>query len=222
MRAFVVCLSLILAGPALAQGPAVAGEEEIVVTGLRDGSKLVEVEFDKVWRNCAECKRALAKLDLLAKDFHDETETMKQMSQSRHQNDRSPPSTIGTFQRSSNDLTPTTVGGLATARAMQRREVTSLELTRKYVAPERAKMMVHMRSFLDQLAPHVVAAAEEERKLRGAKASLIGKRNAKISAKRVVRIDVTDAVIKRLDAKPFTIALPDPAPSRSAARKRKL
>lgn len=87
----------------------------------------------------------------------------------------------------------------------------------KHVVPERLNMTIHMRSFLDQLVPHVVAATEQERLSRGARASLIGERKTRLSAKRLVRIDVTDAVIKRLDAKKFTIELPDP-PAKEARK----
>lgn len=218
MRVLAVVSLLGLVSPALAQNAQSAEEEEIVVVGLRDGAKVVEVDFERVWRRCAECKRALAKLDLLAESYREEKELAALMAGGGVAGGRSAaPSNIGTWQRSSANLGPTTVAGLAAARRAESSRVLYRELDKKYVRPERVKMMNYMQSFLDQLAPHVVAATEQERKTRGARASLIGKRNAKVSAKRLVRIDVTDAVIKRLDAKTFMIVLPEP--TETAAKK---
>lgn len=212
MRIIPVILLLGLASPAFAQGAEPAEQEEIVIVGLRDGATVVEVDFDKVWRRCAECKRALAKLDLLAKTYRDELELAGLMAGGGVAGGSSAtPSTIGTWQRSSANDTPTTAGGLAAARRSQTSSHVYQELAKKHVIPERMEMTAHMRSFLDQLTPHVVTATEQERLERGARASLIGERKTKLAAKRLVRIDVTDAVIKRLDAQEFTIELPDPS-----------
>lgn len=211
MRISLMVLLLGLAVPALAQDAKPAEEEEVIVVGIRDGATVVEVDFDKVWRRCVECKRALAKLDVLAKTYRDELKLAGLMAGGGVAGGRSAtPSTIGTWQRSSASDTPTTADGLAAARRRQTSSNVYGELATKHVVPERLNIMIQMRSFLDQLTPHVVAATEQERVARGVRASLIGKRKTKLSAKRLVRIDVTDAVIKRLDAKDFTIELPDP------------
>lgn len=218
MRIFPVILLIGLASPALAQDAKPAEEEEITVVGIRDGAKVVEVDFDKVWRRCTECKRALAKLDLLAKTYRDELKLAGLMAGGGVAGGSSAaPSTIGTWQRSSANDRPTTVDGLAAARRGQSSSNVYGGLLNKHVVPERLNMTIHMRSFLDQLVPHVVAATEQERLSRGARASLIGERKTRLSAKRLVRIDVTDAVIKRLDAKKFTIELPDP-PAKEARK----
>lgn len=46
MRIFPVILLIGLASPALAQDAKPAEEEEITVVGIRDGAKVVEVDFD--------------------------------------------------------------------------------------------------------------------------------------------------------------------------------
>lgn len=212
MRIFPMVLLLGLAQPALAKEANAADEgEKVVVVGIPNGAHVVEVDFNKVWKGCAECKRALAKLDQLAKTYRDELKLAALMAGGGIDVRRSAtPSSIGTWQRSSANDTPTTWEGLAAARQDQASASIYREMTKKHVIPERLKMMAHMRSFIDQLTPHVVAATEQERVARGARASLIGERRAKINAKRLVRTDVTAAVIKRLDATKFTIELPDP------------
>lgn len=219
MRVFVAIIALGLADPVLAQQTAEPEDEAIVVKGLRNGSKVVELDFNKVWRRCVECKRALAKLDLLAESYREEKELAALMAGGAHSGGVAASSSIGTWQRSSANLGPTTVAGLAAARRAESSRILYEHLYNKHVAPERGKMMNYMQSFLDQLTTHVAAATEEERKEHGARASIIGKRNTKVNAKRLVRIDVTDAVITRLDAKDFTISLPAPPASTGAARK---
>lgn len=220
MRVLLFGLLAMLANPAIAQRSEANNDDEIVVVGIRNGDRVVDVNFDKVWRNCAECKRALAKLKALAETYQEESELAALMAGGRHASDQAAmPSTIGTWQRSSANMGPTTVAGLAAARSAETSRFVYEHLYKKHVAPERAKMMNYMQSFLDQLTPHVVKAAEQERVERGARATLIGRGRTKVKAKRLQRTDVTDAVIKRLDAKDFTIVLPDPKPSASAARK---
>ena len=68
-----IAASLLLIGwgtSALAQPVPTLDPDPIVVTGLRDGSSVGMVDFDKVWRRCAECKRALDKLAALSKPYH--------------------------------------------------------------------------------------------------------------------------------------------------------
>lgn len=221
MRILALTILLGLAAPAGAQSTALA-EEEIVVTGIPNGARVVEVDFDKVWKRCAECKRALAKLDRLAEGYRRERAVAYAMGSggpAGGQSADTPASHVGSWQRSSADafekyaLGPgafqTTSQGLAQARRQDSARRTTQEMLNRYASPEMAMLQGHMRSFLDQLVPHVVRAAEAERLARGARASLIGRKGARLAAKRVTRLDVTEAVIRRLDAQQFTIALPD-------------
>lgn len=220
LSALIVLLGLV-AVPAGAQSTA-QPEEEIVVTGIPNGARVVEVDFDKVWRRCAECKRALVKLDRLAASYRSERDIAYRMGNggpAGGQSSGTEPSYVGSWQRSSAEPVEkyalglrafhTTPQGLALARRQESGRRTTQEMLNRYASPEMAILQGHMRSFLDQLVPHVVEAAEAERIARGARASLVGKKGAKLAAKKVTRIDVTDAVIRRLDAKQFTIALPD-------------
>lgn len=212
MRIFPLILLIGLVQPALAQNTSPRQDEEIVVTGIADGAKVVEVNFERVWRRCAECKRALKKLDRLAWVYRFEMQTAADMANTGSAGGSKgvAPSTIGSFQRSSANDAPTTFDGLAAARGNDLSATIYREQLTKYVAPERVNMMVHMRSFFDQLQPHVVAAAEQERLAHGAVVGLVGDQRKRFKAARLIRTDVTDAVIRRLDAMPFTIVLPDP------------
>lgn len=226
MRLLAATCVLALAWPAAGQDSKPPPDEEVVVVGIRNGDRVVEVNFDKVWRTCAECKRALAKLDRLAKAYREEVEIAGYFSSgggTAHCS-RGTPNSVGTFQSSSAEptdmgrRTPQSVAdGLCAARLADTSSRTHSAISKKYVAPERAKLLGYMRSFLDQLTPHVVAATEEERVARGARASLIGKSRMKIKAAKLVRVDVTKAVINRLDSKGFTIVLPESV--ETAARK---
>lgn len=222
MRIVASFLLIGLAAPVTAQAPP-PPEEEIVVTGIPNGAQVVEVDFDKVWQRCAECKRALKKLDRLAEAYRRERDVALLMGSGGLAGGRSADaqtSYVGSWQRSSAEpvgkyaLGPqafhTTSEGLALARREDTGRRTTQEMLNRYASPEMATLQGHMRSFLDQLVPHVVRATEEERIARGARASLVGKKGAKLSAKRITRIDVTSAVIRRLDAQDFTILLPDP------------
>ncbi len=207
-----------LAAPAFAQqSPSKSSEEEIVVTGIANGARVVEVDFDKVWKNCAECKRALLKLDKLARNFRDEREVAGTFATGASNCGNATPSTITTFQRSSAEnvgqsarSANSIAGGLCAARARDQAARTHEAMTVKYVVPEQAKLLTHMRSFLDQLAPHLREATEAERIVHGASAGLTDTKRTRLNAKNLTRIDVTQAVIRRLNAKQFTIVLPDP------------
>lgn len=213
-----------LSSPALTQSVSVpqtnpSEEKEIVVTGLADGARVVEVDFDKVWKNCAECKRALRKLDKLAQNYRDELTVAGLFAGSGGHCGNAPPSPLMTFQRSSADVVgepPRTVsslaGGLCAARAEDRSKRTFEAVARKNVAPEQARLHAYMRSFIDQVALQVADATEAERVARGATAGLTDKKRTKLAAKNLKRIDVTQAVIRRMDATDFKIVLPDPPP----------
>lgn len=211
-----------LAHPAVAQQSKVPDDEPIVVRGLVDGARVVEVDFDKVWKGCAECKRALAKLDKLAQGYRDELKTAGYFASggsTAHCSNASPSGTTG-FQRSSagdvgdtqRRTTQTRVGGLCADRMASASRRTFDAMAEQHVVPQQGKMLAYMRSFLDQLAPHVADATEAERVAHGAKAGLTDKKRTKLAAKKLQRIDVTQAVIRRLDASNFKIILPDPSP----------
>lgn len=194
-----------------------ADDDVVVVTGIANGARVVEVDFDKVWKNCAECKRALAKLDKLARNYRDERKTAAVLANPGGHCGNARPSPLVTFQQSSAEPVGGTArsahsitDGLCAARAEDRSRRTYQALAQKYVVPEQAKLLTHMRSFLDQLAPHLREATEAERIAHGASAGLTDAKRTRLSAKNVKRIDVTQAVIRRLNAKDFTIVLPDP------------
>ena len=196
-----------------------ADDDVIVVTGIANGARVVEVDFEKVWKNCAECKRALAKLDKLARNYRDELETATQLATSGEKCGNARPSPLVTFQRSSAELVgepARTVKSIANELCAARAEVRAQRIfeavAQKYVAPEQGKLLVYMRSFLEQLAPHLREATEAERVANGASAGLTDTKRTRLSARNVKRIDVTSAVIRRLDAKDFKIVLPDPPP----------
>lgn len=199
-------------------------DNAILVTGMANGARVVTVDFDKVWKTCAECKRALAKLDKLARNYRDEQNTAAILASPGATCGGARSSTVVTFQRSSAEpvgeraRSPNSIAdGLCAARAEDRSMRTYQSLSQKYVAPEQAKLLGYMRSFLDQLAPHVRDATEAERIVHGASVGLTDSRRTRLSAKNVKRIDVTKAVIQRLNAMEFTIALPDP-PAPGSAR----
>lgn len=223
----VLVAALILTGspqPAFAQQPRLSDDEPIVVKGLADGARVVEVDFDKVWKNCAECKRALAKLDKLAQNYRDELNTALDAVSLPAAPSESPPSVgVTTFTRSSATDIRTWDKQRRTGPADVQRSISGErqgeqaqayfnELNQRFIRPESVQLANHMRSFLDQLAPHVAAATEAERIANGASAGLTDKKRTKLYAKRLTRIDVTAAVIRRLNTMDFKIDLPEPVP----------
>ena len=202
MRIVPLVLLLGLAQPVSAQ-PAnpptgTAEDEPIVIRGLADGATVVEVDFDKVWKNCAECKRALKKLDRLAQAYRDERQLVSLFT-----------SGPGNCQRTiakGRDIAQE----LCLARRTESSAATGQAVAERFVVPEQAKMIGYTRLFLDQLVPHVREAIEEERVARGAAAGVMDPRRTKLTATDLKRVDVTAAVIRRLDGMAFTIDLPDP------------
>lgn len=202
MRIVPLVLLLGLAQPALAQSAnpsaSTADDEPVVIRGVANGATVVEVDFDKVWRNCAECKRALRKLDKLAQVYRDERQVASLFT-----------SGPGSCQR-------TIAGGrdihqeLCLARRTESSAATGQAVAERFVVPEQAKIIGYTRLFLDQLVPHVSEAIEKERVARGAAAGVMDPRRTKLTATNLKRIDATAAVIRRLDGMAFTIDLPDP------------
>lgn len=234
MRVFLLILMMMgIAQPAFSQQQQqqqhppqqkLSDDKPIIVTGIANGARIVEVDFDKVWKNCAECKRALAKLDKLAQNYRDELKVADQFAAGSGHCGNARPSPLVTFQRSSADVVGekprganSIAGGLCAARLEDQSNRTFTAVAQRYVAPEQAKLLAYMRSFLDQLAPHLNEATEAERVAHRATAGLTDTKRTRLSARNLKRIDVTNAVIRRLDAKDFKIVLPDP-PARGPAR----
>ena len=223
MRIVPLVLLLGLAQPALAQSAnpsaSTADDEPVVIRGVANGATVVEVDFDKVWKNCAECKRALKKLDKLAQPYRDERNFLAITESGPAGCAGGLASPLTAFQTSSADLVgvgPVPPGGrdlqgeLCSARKAESTRATRAAVAERFVRPAQRQMLLHMRSFLDQLTPHVAVATEAERVERSAAAGLIDTRRTKLRAQRLKRVDVTAAVIRRLDATAFTIDLPDP------------
>lgn len=236
MRVLVGTLMIVgLASPAFAQQPPppapgsqsskLSDDKPIVVTGIADGARIVEVDFDKVWKSCAECKRALAKLDRLAEGYRSELDTALEAVNRPGASSRVAPAVgVSAFSRSSATSVESWGEQIRTGQRNVHQSVTSErqrvqsqvylnELNARFIQPEFQTLASHMRSFLDQLAPHLAMATEAERIAHGAQAGLTDKKRTKLAAKKLTRIDVTGAVIRRLDAMDFKIDLPEPVPS---------
>ena len=180
--------------------------DPIVVVGIRDGARVGMVDYDKVWRRCAECKRALAKLTALSKPFHVKKGEIARdancFKRSVGQQTRNAQPVDITKGQASLDVNAIHAGNLLRQLPdHQRKDVGELQTMR-------FDMTKLVASFLAQLEPHARAAAEEERAARSLAA--IFDRNGKPPAAKVREVEVTDAVIRRLDSKTFTIVLPDP------------
>ena len=195
------------------------GDEQIVIIGVRDGSKVLEVDFDRVWKQCRECKRALAKLDELAKPYR---QAKGRLSRDRNEyrvsaskeNEGVPPEEWpdrynGRIDPPSPMFAPnaaTRDKGFRHARRIKS-EDQFLVHQKQDLTKQRFHATALMAKFLNQRDPYVAAAAEQERVARGAAAILHAGKKYKSDVK-YERIEATDAVIQRLDAMDFTIGLP--------------
>jgi hypothetical protein len=224
MRPVLFISLLALAQPVVAQSAASPDEEPVIITGVADGARVVTVDFDKVWKNCAECKRALKKLDKLAQAYRDERDAaLLAVQRPPNATGVVPIGGVSDFQRSSAQDVGTMGYQLRTGRNVQDSVHGSVqasqadnylaELDRRYIRPELINVTALSQSFLDQLAPHLREATEAERIVHGASVGLTDAKRSKVSAKDLTQIDVTDAVIKRLDSMDFTIDLPEPRKS---------
>lgn len=218
--AFVPLALALLAIPIpAAAAPAPKSDEAIVVVGVRDGSTVLEVDFGRVWKQCRECKRALAKLDQLAKPYR---HAKGRLSRDRHEyrvsaekeNEGVPPEQWADRYNGRIDppspMFATSAGtrdkGFRHARRLKNEDQFLVHQGRDVIR-ERVNATALMASFLKQLDPYVAAAAEQERAARGAAAILHTGKKYKSNFK-YKRIEATDAVIRRLDAMDFTISLP--------------
>ena len=214
---FIIATALISSSASALAQPAVPTLEPdpIVVVGIRDGTSVGMVDYDKVWRRCAECKRALAKLTALSKPYHvkkgqigRDGAAYEEAATKGLRKDKGEKPVIMTETNSKS------FGSIdSRARELQAGRLVALipDSQRKdleELQTIRFDMTKLTASFLAQLEPHARAAAEEERVARSLAA--IFDRNGKPPAAKVREVEVTDAVIRRLDSKTFTIVLRDP------------
>ena len=183
--------------------------DPIVVVGIRDGSTVGMVDYDKVWRRCAECKRALAKLTALSKPYHVKRGEIRRDAAS------SIAAASSDLRQGESAKSMTQSSGGIEKRAREMRAGRLIERMPDHQKKDmeelgaiRFDMTKLIASFLAQLEPHARAAAEEERAAR--QLAAVFDRNGKRPAAKVREVELTDAVIRRLDAKTFTIVLPDP------------
>ena len=189
LRQFSVLLAGLAAGSAAFAQPTTRplDEEPIVVTGRRDGGRVISVDFQRVARQCAECRRVLAEIEKLGAPY--------QIRKRQIGRD------ILTMEES---IQIHTRGNERQAKRFEERmpEHFRKDWIDLYVMRRDVSRLV--AAFLAQLEPHVVAAAEEERRAQGASAVVRMTRRA--GAKRP--LEVTDAIIRRVDARDLKIVLP--------------
>lgn len=177
------------AGAAGQQAP-LTESDPILVTGVRNGSTVGIVSYDKVWRQCAECKRALAKLALLSKPYHLKKGEIRRDAESFVES-------VGKHARDESQAKRF----LDRLPDIQRKDTDELRIIR-------FDMQKLIASFLAQLEPVARAAAEEERVAQGLPA--VFDSNGKAPPAKVKTVPLTEAVIRRLDGMKFEIALPTP------------
>ena len=185
-------LQAVAADPFLPPEPAPPAEE-VVVTGKRDGGKVLTLSFEKVARTCDECKRTLARIEEMATPY----------SVKRRQVDRDHDAMV-------DNIDAHTKRGPALATEGQKKRL--MERIPDHQRKDEAELLVMRRdvtaivgAYLAQLEPIVIAAAEAERLERGA--SAVTKRDP--AAHNENRPDITAAVVRRLNAQNFTIELPE-------------
>ena len=227
LRQFSVLLAGLAAGSAaFAQpAPSPSNEQPIIVTGRRDGGRLLSVDFQRVARQCAECRRVLAEIGKRSAPYkvkkgqlsRDQEATFDPNNGSIAQHVRGQQDRIGNpviIPDGAGFLNPfagapqQTRAGRLSSQARQSFQKDQVELAT--IRGDTSKLVAH---FLAQLEPHVIKAAEEERVQR--KASAVIKLERRATQARAV--EVTDAIIRRIDAQQITFTLP-PAEGQSAAR----
>lgn len=207
------CAVFILAGSSAAAQliqPPTAEEGVIVVTGTRGGDRALSVDFEKVARGCAECKRILAKMGDLKSQY---TIKKDQIARDRSamagsiaahtsgsENRRGPKAPDGADFLNPNSLEPE----LSQSRRLVAKVPDHFRKDQNDLALVRSNVSGQIASYLAQLEPYVVEAAEAERLKRNA--SVVLKANRR--AKKEKAVDVTQAVISRLNARQISITLP--------------
>lgn len=204
-----IAVAAFFAMPAAAQGqseqPPASESDTIVVTGRRDGGKLLAVDFQRVARLCAECRRMVAEIERAAAPYHTKKREIARdrgmMYGSITSHSRSSGSS-GAFIQA-----PRTVEQIAADQQADRLKDRIPDVLKKDVAELgvlRREVGALTRDFLSQLAPYVVRAAEAERVER--RASAVIKLERRASRPRAT--DVTDAIIRRVDAMNPVLRLP--------------
>lgn len=194
------------------RAPPAAPEESLIVTGRRDGGRLLSVDFQRVARSCAECKRVLGEIEKRSAPYQ-----VKKRQVTRDRNVMV--ESIGIHTRGGERRLPAGAipagAGFLDPFAGQPQNSRAARLMagipdhlRKDMAELgaiRADTNALVAAFLAQLEPEVVKAAEEERVKRGASGVIRLKRRAS----RPRAVDVTDAIIRRVDARQLTFTLPE-------------
>lgn len=216
-NALASAMLILSASGAVAQttSPPTADEGVIVVTGKRGGERALSVDFEKVARECAECKRVLARMGKLTTRYkvkkdeiaRDRDMTADSIASHTGRGGTRPRVKVpdgADFLKPSMSSPGQSQSGRFTAQAEEyyRKDYAELASVRQDVSGQVA-------AFLAQLEPYVVGAAESERLKRGA--SVVLKANR--WAKKEKAADVTQAVIERLNAMEITITLPSDGPT---------
>ena len=197
-------MSMLLAAVLLTASPpptpptAVAAEDDpIVIVGRRDGGTVLIVDLKEVALRCAKCKPALESLHTLAAPYFRVRGEMQRDFES-----------LGEMNKAHNRHTGFQQSPLALDAKADRLALIMdafFHHQRKEIAGKRGDVARHVADYLRALAPHVVEIAEAERQKHGASA-VVNSRRAKIG--KAKKIDITNEVIRQLDAKPFTLDFP--------------
>ena len=223
LRQLTVLLAGLAAGSAAFGQPAAPppNDEPIVVTGQRDGGRLLAVDFQRVARECAQCKRVLAEIGKrstpykvkkgqIARDRESTFGAIKGQLEGHidRPNPAKVPDGAGFLDPYASSPSTTKKSGRLVGQMQEYSRKDQVDL-----ATIRGDTNALVANFLVQLEPHVIKAAEEERVQR--KASAVVKLERRATQARAV--EVTDAIIRRIDAKQIKFTLP-PAEAQSAAR----
>ena len=197
-------MSMLLAALLLTANPTpvsptagVTEDDPIVIVGRRDGGTVLIVDLKEVALRCAKCQPALDKLNTLAAPYFRVRGEIQRDYQSLGETGQAHNRHIG-FQQS-----PLALDAKADRLALIMDGF--FHHQRKEIAGKRGDVSRHVADYLRALAPHVVEIAEAERQKHGASA-VVNSRRAKVG--KAKRIDITNEVIRQLDAKPFTLDFP--------------
>ncbi len=191
--------------------PQAGAEETIVVTGRRDGGLLLSVDFQRVARQCAECKRVLGEIAKLSAPYQvkkreiirDRNTMVESIQAHTRGGGRRLPA--GAIPDGADFLDPF-AGQPQNSQAarLMARIPDHLRKDQAELGAMRADVNALVAAFLAQLEPEILKAAEDERVERGASGVIRLKRRAS----RPRAVDVTDAIIRRIDGRRLTIVLP--------------
>lgn len=192
-------LSLLLMAAPASAGLEAYSNDPIVIVGQRDGGTVLVVDVREVALRCARCQPALEELAILAEPYVQARGEMRRDMESFAQTGQSHNRHVGI------QMSP--ISQDAKRERLQFMWDGLFKEQRKEVSGKRNEFRQQAKGYLLELAPHIVEIAEAERVKRGASAVVNSRRASVGKAKRV---DITDEVIRQLDAKPFIINLPRP------------